>query len=118
MPAGACALVRRWRSRTCPSQHGTAPELEARASAAPVRAALLGRHDGAARPSSDAPTFTFRSPTRWRTSLRAPGELGLGRAYVAGLLEVDDLDGALRMVDTFEPPPLSRGAQVPARVAR
>ncbi len=39
--------------------------------------------------------------------VRAPGELGLGRAYVAGMIEVDDLDGALRMVDTFEPPPLS-----------
>ena len=38
--------------------------------------------------------------------LRAPGELGLGRAYVAGLIEVDDLDAALLMVDTFEPPPL------------
>jgi cyclopropane-fatty-acyl-phospholipid synthase len=44
--------------------------------------------------------------------LRAPGELGLGRAYVAGLLEVDDLDGALRILDTFQPPPLTLGARL------
>jgi cyclopropane-fatty-acyl-phospholipid synthase len=58
---------------------------------------------------SPAPTFTFRSPRALAHVLRAPGELGLGRAYVDGLLEVDDLDGALRIVDTFEPPPLSWG---------
>ena len=54
-----------------------------------------------------APTFEFRSPRALAHVLRAPGELGIGRAYVAGLLEVDDLDGALRVVDQFEPPPLS-----------
>ena len=31
----------------------------------------------------------------------------MGRAYVAGMIEVDDLDAALLMVDTFEPPPLT-----------
>jgi cyclopropane-fatty-acyl-phospholipid synthase len=55
---------------------------------------------------SGAPTFTFRSPQALAHVLRAPGELGLGRAYVAGLIEVDDLEAALRIVDTFEPPPL------------
>ncbi len=39
--------------------------------------------------------------------MRAPGELGLGRAYVAGLIEVDDMDAALRVADTFEPQPMS-----------
>jgi cyclopropane-fatty-acyl-phospholipid synthase len=62
-----------------------------------------------------APTFDVRSPRALASVLRAPGELGLGRAYVAGLLEVDDLDGALRIVDTFEPPPLSLRQQ--ARLA-
>ncbi|MGZ4184853.1 MAG: class I SAM-dependent methyltransferase [Solirubrobacteraceae bacterium] len=61
---------------------------------------------------SPSPTFTFRSPRALAHVLRAPGELGLGRAYVDGLIEVDDLDGALRVVDTFEPPSLSVGAQV------
>ena len=55
---------------------------------------------------SDAPTFTFRSPQALAHVVRAPGELGIGRAYVSGLLEVDDIDKALRVVDTFDPPPL------------
>jgi cyclopropane-fatty-acyl-phospholipid synthase len=55
---------------------------------------------------SGAPTFTFRSPRALAHVVRAPGELGLGRAYVEGLLEVDDLDAALLIVDTFEPPDL------------
>jgi cyclopropane-fatty-acyl-phospholipid synthase len=53
-----------------------------------------------------APTFTFRSPRALAHLLRAPGELGIGRAYVQGLLEVDDLDAALRVVDTFQAPRL------------
>jgi cyclopropane-fatty-acyl-phospholipid synthase len=55
----------------------------------------------------DAPTFMLRSPRALAHALRAPGELGLGRAYVAGLIDVDDLDGALQIVDNFEAPPLS-----------
>jgi cyclopropane-fatty-acyl-phospholipid synthase len=54
-----------------------------------------------------APTFFVRRPTALAHVLSAPGTLGLGRAYVDGSLAVDDLDGALRMIDTFEPPPLS-----------
>jgi cyclopropane-fatty-acyl-phospholipid synthase len=63
-----------------------------------------------------APTFSFHSPRGMAHVLRAPGELGIGRAYVSGLLEVDDLDGALRVMDTFEPPPLRLRQQ--ARLAR
>ena len=44
--------------------------------------------------------------------LRAPGELGLARAYVAGLLAVDDLDAVVRVVDEWEPPPLSLADRV------
>jgi cyclopropane-fatty-acyl-phospholipid synthase len=50
-----------------------------------------------------APTFEFRSPRALAQVIRAPGELGLGRAYVLGLIEVDDIEKALRIVDTFEP---------------
>ncbi len=73
--------------------------------------------DGTAVPASEpgSPTFTIRSPGALAHVLRAPGELGVGRAYVAGLIEVDDLEGALRIVDTFEAPPLSRRQQ--ARLA-
>jgi cyclopropane-fatty-acyl-phospholipid synthase len=63
-----------------------------------------------------APTFSFRSPQAVAHVLRAPGELGIGRAYVSGSLEVDDIDGALRVVDTFEPPPLTLRQQL--RLAR
>ncbi len=54
-----------------------------------------------------APTFFVARPTALAHVLSAPGTLGLGRAYVDGSLAVDDLDGALRVVDAFEPPPLS-----------
>ena len=60
----------------------------------------------------DGPTFLFRSPRALAHVLRAPGELGIGRAYVSGLLEVDDLDGALEVMDTFEPPPIRLRQQV------
>jgi cyclopropane-fatty-acyl-phospholipid synthase len=58
------------------------------------------------------PTFLFRSPRALAHVLRAPGELGIGRAYVSGLLEVDDLDGALGVMDNFEPPPIRWRQQV------
>ena len=40
-------------------------------------------------------------------ALRAPGQLGLGRAYVSGGLDVDDLDGALEVVNRWIPPELT-----------
>ncbi len=64
-----------------------------------------------------SPTLTLRTPRALAHVLRAPGELGLGRAYVAGMIDVDDLDGALRMVDEFEPPPLTVGQRVSLAVA-
>jgi cyclopropane-fatty-acyl-phospholipid synthase len=53
-------------------------------------------------------TFTLRSPAAVACALRAPGQLGIGRAYVAGLLEVDDLDAALDLLAEWQPPPLDR----------
>lgn len=60
---------------------------------------------------AQAPTFFVRSPSALSHFLRAPGTLGLGRAYVDGSLEVDDLDGAFIVVDEWDPGELSRGAQ-------
>ena len=54
----------------------------------------------------DAPTFLVRAPSALAHFLRAPGTLGLGRAYVDGSLAVDDLDGAFVVVDTWDPPDL------------
>ncbi len=53
-----------------------------------------------------APTFIFRSPKALAHLLRAPGELGLGRAYAQGLLDADDIEAALLLVDNFKPPRL------------
>jgi cyclopropane-fatty-acyl-phospholipid synthase len=60
-----------------------------------------------------APTFTVRSPSALAHVLRRPGELGIGRAYVAGLLDVDDVDAAIEVVTEWEPPAIP-----PADVAR
>jgi cyclopropane-fatty-acyl-phospholipid synthase len=53
-----------------------------------------------------SPTFFVRRPSAIAHALRAPGPLGLGRAYVEGSLEVDDLDGAFIVVDDWVPPPI------------
>lgn len=63
------------------------------------------------------PTFTVRSPKAVAHVVRAPGELGLGRAYVAGELEVDDLDRAIGLIDDFEEPQIDRAAQARLAIA-
>jgi len=63
----------------------------------------------------DGPTFTVRSPRAAAHALRAPGQLGLGRAYVSGEIEVDDIDGVIALLDSWKPPRLDRRAQ--ARLA-
>jgi cyclopropane-fatty-acyl-phospholipid synthase len=65
--------------------------------------------DGTSVPSTTqngGPTFQVNSPKALAHILRAPGELGLGRAYVQGLLDVDDIDAAIDVVDTWRPPRL------------
>ncbi len=58
------------------------------------------------------PTFRLRSPLAVAHALRAPGQLGLGRAYVAGELEVDDIDKVIAVLDGWKPPPLGRRARL------
>ena len=64
--------------------------------------------DGTAVPATRAPgpTLTIHSPRALAYALHAPGQLGLGRAYVAGALDVDDLDAVVAMADTWRPPSL------------
>ena len=50
------------------------------------------------------PTLTLRSPRAIGHVLRAPGELGLGRAYVCGEIDVDDLDGVIALLGRWKPP--------------
>src|SRR5918996_2613568 len=71
--------------------------------------------DGTELPSTNgagAPTLHVRSPRAVAHALRAPGQLGIGRAYATGELEPDDLDAFLLMLRRYQPPPLERGAQV------
>jgi cyclopropane-fatty-acyl-phospholipid synthase len=86
----------------------TAPLRRELETALPHRPFAVHFWDGTAVRATEAgaPTFTIRSPRALAHALRAPGELGLGRAYVDGLIEVDDIDAALLIVDTFEPPRL------------
>jgi cyclopropane-fatty-acyl-phospholipid synthase len=79
------------------------------AAALPRRPFAIEFWDGTSVPATeaDAPTFRFLSPEALAQVIRAPGELGLGRAYVLGLVEADSIEKALGVVDTFEPPRLS-----------
>ncbi|HTZ63432.1 MAG TPA: cyclopropane-fatty-acyl-phospholipid synthase family protein [Solirubrobacteraceae bacterium] len=65
--------------------------------------------------SQDGPTFSARSPLAIAHLLRAPGQLGLGRAYAAGELEADDLDRVIALLDSFSAPPIDRATR--ARLA-
>ena len=56
--------------------------------------------------NGDGPTFSVRSPRAAAHALRAPGQLGLGRAYVSGELEVDDIDAVIDLLDSWQPPAL------------
>jgi cyclopropane-fatty-acyl-phospholipid synthase len=64
--------------------------------------------DGTSLPATagEGPTFTVRSPRAAAHALRAPGQLGLGRAYVSGELEVDDIDATIALLDGWQPPSL------------
>lgn len=80
-------------------------EIEARL---PERPFTVEFWDGTAVPSTDGdgPTFSVRSPRAAAHALLAPGQLGLGRAYVSGELEVDDIDAVIALLDSWQPPAL------------
>jgi cyclopropane-fatty-acyl-phospholipid synthase len=94
-----------------------APLRRALAATLPDRPFTVELWDGSSVPATrpGGPTFTARSPEAVAHALRAPGQLGVGRAYVSGALGVDDLDRVLRLLDGWKPPPLSRRAR--ARLA-
>jgi cyclopropane-fatty-acyl-phospholipid synthase len=58
------------------------------------------------------PVFTVRSPAAVVHLLRAPGQLGLGRAYAAGELEADDLDLVIGLLDTFKAPAIDTATRL------
>ena len=86
----------------------TAPlrrEIETRL---PERPFTIAFWDGSKVPSTsgEGPTFSVRSPKALAHVLRAPGQLGLGRAYVSGEIVVDDIDAVIRVLGDWQPPAL------------
>ncbi len=88
----------------------TAPLRREIAARLPDRPFTVRFWDGTELPATagngDVPTFTVRSPRAAAHALRAPGQLGLGRAYVSGELEVDDIDAVIALLDGWQPPSL------------
>src|SRR6476620_576678 len=79
----------------------------------PDRPFTIELWDGSRIPSTrPGPTITVRSSQAIGHFLRAPGELGLGRAYVCGEIDVDDLDGIISLLGRWHPPPLGLGARL------
>jgi cyclopropane-fatty-acyl-phospholipid synthase len=84
-----------------------APLIEELQRALPDRPFEVAFWDGSTLPPTNGAsrtTFRVTSPVALAHALRAPGQLGLGRAYVSGALDVDDLDATLELLDTWKPP--------------
>ena len=88
-------------------------EIEARI---PERPFTVEFWDGSRLPTTNGggPTFFVRSPRAAAHVLLAPGQLGLGRAYVSGEIEVDDMDAVIELLDGWEPPAARRRRQARA----
>jgi cyclopropane-fatty-acyl-phospholipid synthase len=87
----------------------TLPLRQSLAEALPERPFSIEFWDGSRLPASaglGGPTFSIRSPRAFSHLLRAPGQLGLGRAYVSGEIEVSDMDAVLKLLDSYKVPPL------------
>ena len=96
----------------------TAPLREALEEALPQRPFRVTLWDGtelAPTTGGDVPVFSLHSPLALGHLLRAPGQLGLGRAYVSGSLGVDDIDKTLQLLADYHPAPVD--AKAKARIA-
>ena len=81
--------------------------------ALPDRPFTIELWDGARVPSTRrGPTLFVHSPRAIGHLIRAPGELGLGRAYVCGDLSTDDLDGIVALLGRWQPPRVGLGRRV------
>ncbi|HEX2387838.1 MAG TPA: cyclopropane-fatty-acyl-phospholipid synthase family protein [Solirubrobacterales bacterium] len=92
----------------------TAPLRRELASAFPQRPFTVEFWDGTRIDSTGGPgpTFKVRSPKAVAHALRAPGQLGIGRAYVSGELEVDDIDLVMALLEDWKPSPVSAPTQL------
>ena len=83
----------------------------------PERPFTIELWDGSRVPATNGgggPTFKARSQDALAYAVAAPGQLGLGRAYVAGEIEIDDIDGVIGVLNEWKPPPV--GAATKARL--
>ena len=82
----------------------------------PERPFTIEFWDGSRAPSTNGggPTFKARSKDALAYAVAAPGQLGLGRAYVAGEIEIDDMDAVIGLLNDWQPP--SVGAATKARL--
>jgi cyclopropane-fatty-acyl-phospholipid synthase len=82
----------------------------------PDRPFTIELWDGSKLPSTNGggPTFKARSKEALAYAIAAPGQLGLGRAYVAGDIEIDDMDAVIGLLNDWKPPPV--GATTKARL--
>ena len=99
-------------------RRATLPLRETLAQALPERPFRVELWDGTIIPPTNGgggPTFRVRSPRALGHVLRSPGQLGLGRAYVSGEIQVDDMDAVLELLDGYRVPALD--ARAKARLA-
>lgn len=92
-----------------------APLREELARALPDRPFEVVFWDGSTLPATNGTsltTFRVKSPLALAHALRAPGQLGIGRAYVSGALEPDDIDAAIQVLDQWKPPALDTKAKL------
>jgi cyclopropane-fatty-acyl-phospholipid synthase len=89
----------------------TEPLVKEIARAFPERPFTVELWDGSRIPATGGngggPTFRARSRDALAYAVAAPGQLGLGRAYVSGEIEVDDLDRVIDVLNGWQPPPVS-----------
>jgi cyclopropane-fatty-acyl-phospholipid synthase len=91
----------------------TAPLLKALEGTFPDRPFAIELWDGGrVEPTRPGPTLRMRSPRVIGHLIRSPGELGLGRAYVYGDIETDDLDGVIALLGRWHPPHLGNLARL------
>ena len=69
------------------------------------------------RRTAAGPTFRITSPEALGHVLRSPGQLGVGRAYVSGGIDVDDMDEALALIARWSPPPIDNRAKAQIALA-
>jgi cyclopropane-fatty-acyl-phospholipid synthase len=97
-----------------PALRTTEPLRRELAASLPERPFRITFWDGTELPPTNGggPALHVRSPDAIAHALRAPGQLGIGRAYVSGAIEVDDIDAVMDIVGHYRVPPLDRAAQL------